>query len=149
MTIELLVLTLLVFIASAMGTFSGFGTSTIMVPVMLLFFPLPVTHLFVGVIHWFGDIWKMMLFRSGIRQWRTILWFAVPGFFASYLGAAMSITVNEAILTRILGGFLLVVARSLDGKPFCRPSPTRAFPIVYCLVPCCCSSPVFVVSIIL
>lgn len=47
MTIELLVLTLLVFIASAIGTFSGFGTSTIIVP---------VTFLFVGVIHWFGDI---------------------------------------------------------------------------------------------
>lgn len=50
----------------------------------------------------------MALFRSGIRQWRTILWLAVPGFFASYLGTTMSITVNEAILTRILGGFLLV-----------------------------------------
>ncbi len=107
MSVELIVLALLVFIASAVGTFSGFGTSTIMVPVMLLFFPLPVTLLFVGIIHWFGDIWKMALFRSGIRKWRLILWFAVPGIAASYLGATMSLTVDEAILTRILGGFLL------------------------------------------
>ena len=107
MIIELLILTLLVFVASIVGTFSGFGTSTIMVPVMLLFSPLPVTLLFVGIIHWFGDIWKMILFRTGIRKWRLILWFAVPGVAASYLGAAMSLTVDEALLTRILGGFLL------------------------------------------
>lgn len=107
MIFELFILTLLVFVASIVGTFSGFGTSTIMVPVMLLFFPLPVTLLFVGVIHWFGDIWKMLLFRTGIRKWRLILWFAVPGVAASYLGAAMSLTVDEALLTRILGGFLL------------------------------------------
>ena len=79
MIIELLALALLVFVASSIGTFSGFGTSTIMVPVMLLFFPLPVTLLFVGIIHWFGDLWKMMLFRTGIRKWQLILWFAVPG----------------------------------------------------------------------
>lgn len=107
MIIELLALALLVFVASSIGTFSGFGTSTIMVPVMLLFFPLPVTLLFVGIIHWFGDLWKMMLFRTGIRKWQLILWFAVPGVAASYLGATMSLTVDEALLTRILGGFLL------------------------------------------
>ena len=26
----------------------------------------------VGIIHWFGDIWKMGLFRQGIR-WRLIV----------------------------------------------------------------------------
>ena len=108
MDIDLIALTLLVFIASAVGAFSGFGTSTIMVPVMLLFFPLPVTLLFVGIIHWFGDIWKMILFRSGISKWRLILWFVVPGIVASYLGAAMSLRVDEAVLTRVLGGFLLL-----------------------------------------
>ena len=108
MSFELLLLTLLVFVASMIGTFSGFGTSTIMVPVMLLFFPFPVTLLFVGIIHWFGDIWKMVLFRTGIRKWRLILWFAVPGILASYLGASISLTIDEVILTRILGGFLLV-----------------------------------------
>jgi len=107
MIIELFVITLLVFIASIIGTFSGFGTSTIMVPVMLLFFPLPLTLLFVGIIHWFGDVWKMLFFATGIRKWRLIIWFAVPGVLASYLGAAMSLSVDEALLTRILGGFLL------------------------------------------
>lgn len=108
MIIELIVLSILVLFASAIGTFSGFGTSTIMVPVMLLFFPLPLTLLFVGVIHWFGDLWKMLLFRRGLRKWRLILWFAIPGIMASYYGASLSLVVREDLLTRILGGFLLL-----------------------------------------
>ncbi len=108
MNTELIVLCLLVLLASAVGTFSGFGTSTIMVPVMLLFFPLTLTLLFVGIIHWFGDIWKMILFSKGLRRWRLILWFAIPGILASYYGATLSIVVKEDVLTRVLGGFLLV-----------------------------------------
>jgi hypothetical protein len=50
------------------GTLTGFGTSKIMVPVLVFLYLLPQT-LFLVIIHWFGDIWKMLLFRSGIR-WR-------------------------------------------------------------------------------
>lgn len=113
MTTDLIVLSLLVFVASAVGAFTGFGTSTIMVPVMLLYVPLPLTLLFVGIIHWFGDIWKMLFFRTGIRKWRLILWFAVPGIAASYIGAAMSLTVPEEIMKRTLGGFLLIYVLAL------------------------------------
>jgi hypothetical protein len=108
MGIELILLSVLVLLASMVGTLSGFGTSTIMVPVMLLFFPLPVTLLFVGIIHWFGDIWKMLFFRSGVRKWRLILWFAVPGVIVSYLGATVVISAPEEIMMRILGGFFLL-----------------------------------------
>ena len=64
---ELILLSLLAVIASGVGTLTGFGTSTIMLPVLLFFFPLPVTLLFAGIVHWFGDIWKMLFFRSGIN----------------------------------------------------------------------------------
>lgn len=37
------------------------------VPVLVSFPPLPQTPLLVGVVHWFGDIWKMLLFRQGVR----------------------------------------------------------------------------------
>jgi len=107
MSIELLLLILLVFIASVVGTLSGFGTSSIMVPVMLLFFPLPLTLLFAAITHWFVDIWKMMFFRTGTRKWRLILWFAIPGTVASYIGARISVSVPEDTLTRVLGIFFL------------------------------------------
>ncbi len=110
MHIELILIGVLVFVASLIGTLSGFGISTIMVPVLLLFFPLPLTLLFTGVIHWFGNVWKILLFRSGLGQWKIILWFAAPAVIASFIGATVSVTVPEQILLRILGGFLLAYA---------------------------------------
>lgn len=103
---QLLLLTLLTFVASAVGTLSGFGTSTIMVPVLAIFFPLPMTLLFVGIIHWFGDIWKMLFFRQGL-QWRLMLAFGIPGVFLSYVGASLAVDIATGLLERLLGGFLL------------------------------------------
>ena len=71
-------LTLLTFLVSIIGTITGFGMSTIMVPVVLLFLPLPETLLFVGVIHWFGDLWKILLFKHGIHK-KLLIYFGIPG----------------------------------------------------------------------
>ncbi len=97
---------ILTVVASAVGTMTGFGTSTIMVPVLLLFYPLPETLLFVGIIHWFGNLWKVLLFRGGF-QWKLVLWFGVPGIAATYLGAALVPNVSPTLLSRILGGFMI------------------------------------------
>ena len=99
-------LTILTIFAGSVGTLTGFGTSTIMVPVLLLFSPLPQTLLLVGIIHWFGDIWKLALFRQGIR-WRLLLGFGVPGIITSFLGASLTFGVPEGLLFRVLGGLLL------------------------------------------
>ena len=48
---EIPLIFLVVIIAGGIGTMTGFGTSTIMVPVMLLFYPVPQTLFFVGIIH--------------------------------------------------------------------------------------------------
>jgi len=113
---EIIYLTLLVFVASIVGTTSGFGTSTIMVPILLLFFPLPQTLLFVGIIHWFGDIWKILFFKKGLN-WKLILGFGIPGIAASFLGASLSLRVPEELLFHILGGFLLIYVIFLFLKP--------------------------------
>lgn len=85
---------------------TGFGTSTIMVPVLLLFYTLPETLLFVGIIHWFGNLWKILLFRGGLR-WKLILCFGIPGIVASYLGASLVPDAPKELLRRILGGFMV------------------------------------------
>lgn len=103
---EILYLSFLVFIASSVGTLTGFGTSTIMVPILTFFLPLPITLLFVGIIHWFGDIWKLMLFSHALK-WRLILTFGIPAIAASYLGASLVLSIPETILLRILGIFLV------------------------------------------
>ena len=102
---EILYISLLTLIAATAGTITGFGTSTLMIPVLVILFP-PVGAIFlVAIIHWFGNIWKVALFRSGFNM-RLLLLFGVVGLVTSYLGAYISLGANEQILLRLLGVFL-------------------------------------------
>jgi uncharacterized protein len=103
---DIVLIAVLTLLASAVGTMTGFGTSTIMVPVLASFLALPQVLLLVGVIHWFGNLWKMLLFQSGIR-WRLILLFGATGIVATMLGGALVFRLPEELLSRVLGGFLL------------------------------------------
>ena len=102
----LLLILILVAAASAIGTVTGFGLSTVMIPLLALAYPVPETLLFVGVIHWFNDLWKLVLFREGIR-WKLILSFGLPGIVATVVGARLIFAIPNAILQRILGLFLI------------------------------------------
>ncbi len=104
---EGLLLCLLTLIAAGVGTATGFGTSTIMIPVLTLFVPLPVSLLFVGAIHLCGDVWKILLFKRGL-DWKLILFFGLSGIVASYLGASLSFYAGGLPLERILGVFLIL-----------------------------------------
>ena len=114
---EIIYITILTLIASMVGILTGFGTSTIMVPILLLFSPLPQTLLFVGIIHWFGDIWKVLLFKKDINCWKLILSFGIPGIIASFVGASLTFQISESILMKTLGGFLLAYVTLLFFKP--------------------------------
>ena len=103
---EIVYISLLTFLASVIGTLAGFGISTVMIPVLLIILPLPQTLLLVGIIHWFNDIWKMLLFREGIR-WRLFLAFGLPGIFSSFIGSSLSLRIPREILSRALGIFLI------------------------------------------
>lgn len=102
---EIIYIGLLTLIAATVGTVTGFGTSTIMIPVLVIFLP-PVEVIFlVAIIHWFGDIWKVALFRKGI-DFKLISLFGIVGLATSYIGAFVSLGANEEIFLRLLGVFL-------------------------------------------
>ena len=103
---EIILISLLVVLASILGTIAGFGVSTIMIPVLLIFLPLTPVLLFAGIIHFADDIWKIILFRKGLK-WKLILLFGIPGIFAAYLGAKLIFNIPEEILSRTLGAFLI------------------------------------------
>ncbi len=107
MITQTILLCALTFVASVLGTATGFGTSTLMVPVLVLFVPVPVTLLFVGIIHLCGDIWKVALFRGGL-DWRLVLGFGLSGIAASYFGATLSLQASTLPLKQILGVFLIL-----------------------------------------
>lgn len=112
---EIILIALLTLLASVIGTLAGFGISTIMVPILLMVFPLPQTLLFVGIIHWFNDIWKMLLFRKGIR-WKLFLAFGLPGIFTSFIGSSLSLRIPQAVLSRALGVFLIAYVLFISFK---------------------------------
>lgn len=113
---EIIYITLITILAGGVGTLTGFGTSTIMVPILLFFLPLPQTLLLVGIIHWFGDIWKILFFRKGF-QWKLILAFGAAGILASFLGANIVLSMSESLLSRILGGFFIIYVLFLFYNP--------------------------------
>jgi len=123
---EILLISVVVIIAGGIGTLTGFGTSTIMVPVMLLFYPVPQTLFFVGIIHFFGNVWKLLLFRKGLR-WRLILSFGIPGIAATFLGASLVFNVPTAVLSRVLGSFLILYVVYLFTKSSFKVKPSLVF----------------------
>jgi hypothetical protein len=104
---EILILIFFTFIASIVGTTTSFGTATFMVPVLGFFYPLSITLLFTGIIHWFGNIWKMLFFKSG-KRWNLVFLFGIPGIIASYFGAKLIPDISEILLSRLLGIFFIL-----------------------------------------
>jgi len=113
---EIFFITILTFLAAILGTIPGFGISTVMVPVVLLFLPLPETLLLVGVIHWFGDIWKMYFFKKEI-DWNLLVFFGIPGVVMAFIGASLVFTLPERLLSQFVGAILIAYVIYLLLRP--------------------------------
>lgn len=99
-------ISLLTFLAATFGTTTGFGTSTLMVPVLVMYFP-PIEALFLSaIIHWFVNLWKIIFFYRGL-DFRFLGLFGGVGFVASYLGASMVVGLDEKYFLFPLGFFLV------------------------------------------
>ncbi len=107
MIIEVALLTLLITFSATFSTITGFGTSTISIPIMLNFFPLHETLLFVGIIHLVGTVWKMFLFRKGFVQ-KFFFILIVPAALASFAGAFALFAIPPRVSSALLGGFLVL-----------------------------------------
>ncbi len=103
---DILLITILTVIATMIGTVTGFGISTVMIPVLLLSYPFSETLLLVGIVHMFGNLWKVILFGRDF-QWKLVLTFGLSGIIASYIGASLILDISPQILSRILGAFLI------------------------------------------
>ena len=107
MIVEVALITALVTIASALSAVTGFGTSTICIPILLFYFPLPHVLLFIGIIHFAGAAWRLILFRTGfVREF--LLLFSIPAMVASYVGARASFLIEPGIASKLLGLFLVM-----------------------------------------
>jgi uncharacterized protein len=108
---QAVILGLLTLFASALGTATGFGTSTVMIPVMVLFVPLATALLFVGV-------GRYLL--GGIRlepELLTALLISIPvSFLGAYLAKRLLARIPRkafrlfvAVFLALVGGRLLIL----------------------------------------
>lgn len=109
-------LLILIVLASLSGTLTGFGTSTIMMPIMIMFYPLTESLIFVTIIHWFNAVARLLYFRSGFDL-RLLIGFGLTGILAAILGAKMVFLINEYVLIKTVGAFLLLYSIFLFLSP--------------------------------
>lgn len=72
--------------ASGLTLFSGFGLGTLLMPVIALFFPVPVAIGVTAVVHLLNNLFKLGLLGRHAR-WPVVLRFGLPAMVAAFLGA--------------------------------------------------------------
>ena len=104
------------FLSIVIGTVAGFGTSTIFLPVALIFVDFKTALVLVAITHLSANMGATTFFRHGLDR-RLILLFGVPSIFITIIGAYMVTYVPQNILIIILGIFLLIFSISFLIKP--------------------------------
>jgi uncharacterized membrane protein YfcA len=114
-------------VAEVIGTMAGFGSSTIFLPLALLFVDFKTAIILVAIFHLFGNLSRIIFFRQGFDK-RIILQFGVPSVVLSLLGAFLIGVVPQPLLKLILGIFLIVTSVSFLAKPGLKfPATTATF----------------------
>lgn len=98
-----------VFFAEIMGTLAGFGSSTLLLPVAVLFFDFQTALVLVGLIHIFGNLGRITFFRYGLDK-RILIYFGIFSVGLTLVGALLVTLLDQGTLKGILGIFLLVYA---------------------------------------
>ncbi|WP_148680913.1 sulfite exporter TauE/SafE family protein [Candidatus Nitrososphaera gargensis] len=114
-------------IAEIIGTMAGFGSSTIFLPLALLFVDFETAIILTAIFHLFGNIGRITFFRQGFDK-RIILQFGVPSVLLSLLGAILMGVFPQPLLKLILGVFLIVTSGSFLARPGLKfPANTGTF----------------------
>jgi uncharacterized protein len=125
--VEIILFFISALIAEIIGTMAGFGSSTIFLPLALLFVDFKTAIVLVAIFHLFGNLSRIIFFRQGFDK-RIILQFGVPSVLLSLIGAFLIGVLPQSALKLILGIFLVVTSVSFLAKPGLKfPANTRTF----------------------
>jgi hypothetical protein len=115
------------FVSEIAGTMVGFGTSTIFLPLALLFVNFKAALVLVAFLHIFGNLGRIVFFKHRI-DWNLILKFGIPSILFTIIGALLVPRIPQDTLKGYLGVFLIGYAfYSLWKENFAvSPSSTNA-----------------------
>ncbi|RZW56319.1 MAG: sulfite exporter TauE/SafE family protein [Flavobacteriaceae bacterium] len=80
--------------ASILTFFSGFGLGTILLPVLALFFPIEVAIALTGVVHFFNNMFKLVLVGKNANK-KVLLYFGLPAVIFAFFGAYILINITD------------------------------------------------------
>ncbi len=102
----ILIFLLVAFGAEVVGTITGFGATTILLPVASLLYPLPQAIAYSALFHFLGTFWRSAFFAKKIN-WGLALRFGIPSLIAAYIGARLLVLVDAQFLSHLLGVALI------------------------------------------
>ena len=85
---EYILIGITAFFASLLTFFSGFGLSTILTPVFILFFPVEVAIGSTAIVHFLNNLFKFGLIGKSV-DWSVVLRFGIPAIFGAFVGASL------------------------------------------------------------
>lgn len=89
------------------GTIAGFGSSTIFLPLALLFVDFKTALVLVAFLHIFGNLARLNFFRQGLDL-RLLARFGLPSVLLTLVGALLVSAFSQTTLQFVLGLFLII-----------------------------------------
>lgn len=88
------IICLVAFLTSILTFFSGFGLGTILMPVFALFFPIELAIALTGVVHFFNNVFKLILVGNKANK-EVLIKFGIPAIIAASIGAWILLNITD------------------------------------------------------
>ena len=112
------------YLAAIFATLAGFGSSTVLMPVSLMFMEFKTAIFFVSAFHLFNNLFKVQLFFKKL-DYKLIGLFGVPSVLLTFLGANLIDVIPVDQIKRILAVFLILYGASILGQASFVIKPTK------------------------
>ena len=83
---EIVIVSIVAFLTALLTFFSGFGLGTLLAPVLMLFFPIDVAIALTGIVHFFNNIFKLVLVGKNVNK-EVFIRFGIPAIIFAFIGA--------------------------------------------------------------
>lgn len=92
-----IIISLAAFFTAGLTFFSGFGLATVLTPVFILFFPIPIAISLTAIVHFLNNLFKLFLVgRHGDKE--VLLKFGIPAVISAILGSLLLSTIVKKSL---------------------------------------------------
>jgi hypothetical protein len=127
--LQLIVLGIVAFVAAMLAAVTGFGGAAVLLPMLVLVFGVREAIPILTVAQLIGNGSRVWFNRREL-DWKVVAWFALGGTPMAILGGMLFAHAPLAVLTRLLGVFLILIVvwrHARRGSPWKPPLKSFAF----------------------